>query len=78
MPGFGAAPQAPPTPVGRFSDRLTIDRILAKQPARRAEDHIREHEAGGHTELAKLGGGPGRVAACPLCPIEVGDDICCN
>jgi hypothetical protein len=64
-----------PAPAGRFSDSLTIDRILAKQPARRAEDHIREHEMGGHTEL---GGGPGRVAACPLCPVAVGDDICCN
>jgi hypothetical protein len=49
----------------RFADGEAIDRILA---SRRGElDRLSEHQAGLHTELAKLGGGPGPQEACVLC-----------
>lgn len=40
----------------RCSAELTVSSLLRA-----------EHEAGVHTELAELGGGPGPHAECPLC-----------
>jgi hypothetical protein len=46
----------------RFTDGDAMDRILAKQPRRRVDDHIADHRAGVHTAL-----GTGSHTDCPLC-----------
>jgi hypothetical protein len=58
----------------RFADAAATDRILSRSRDQREDREaafirsmISAHTAGLHTELAKLGGGPGPQGNCPRC-----------